>query len=63
LTPGEGSIDWPSALMSLQKIGYDGAWLFEVANTSTPANVLRKVEKARHRFETLLDMSFENPAF
>ena len=24
LAPGEGSIDWPLALMSLQKIGYDG---------------------------------------
>lgn len=54
LTPGEGSIDWPAALMSLQKIGYDGTWLFEVANTSTPEAVLEKTEKARRQFERLL---------
>jgi sugar phosphate isomerase/epimerase len=54
LTPGAGSINWPSTLMSLQKIGYDGTWLFEVANTSTPQAVLEKTEKARRQFEKLL---------
>jgi sugar phosphate isomerase/epimerase len=62
LTPGEGAIGWPATLMSLQKVGYDGTWLFEVANTSTPIAVLEKTDKARRKFETLLDMSFENPA-
>ena len=38
----KGSIDWPATLMSLQKIGYDGTWLFEVANTSTAKAVLEK---------------------
>ena len=59
--PGEGLIDWPAALMSLQKIGYDGTWMFEVANTSTPKAVLQKTEAARRRFERLLHISFENP--
>lgn len=54
LAPGEGSIDWPAALMGLQKIGYEGAWMFEVANTSTPTAVLQKTEKARRRFDDLL---------
>jgi sugar phosphate isomerase/epimerase len=54
LAPGEGSIDWPAALMALQKIGYEGAWMFEVANTSTPQAVLHKTEKARRRFDDLL---------
>ena len=62
LTPGEGGINWPTTLMSLQKIGYDGTWLFEVANTSTPIAVLERTDKARRKFEALLDLSFENPA-
>jgi len=61
LAPGEGLIDWPAALMSLQKIGYDGTWMFEVANTSTPTTVLQKTQAARRRFEDLLHISFENP--
>jgi len=61
LTPGEGTIDWPAALMTLQKVGYDEPWMFEVANTSTTRAVLEKADKARRKFETLLDVSFENP--
>jgi sugar phosphate isomerase/epimerase len=61
LVPGEGNIDWPATLMSLQKVGYDGVWVFEVANTSSPQAVLEKAEKARRKFESLLDFSFDNP--
>ena len=58
LPPGDGGIDWPAALMSLQKVGYDGTWLFEVANVSTPKAVLEKTAGARNKFETLLDFNF-----
>jgi sugar phosphate isomerase/epimerase len=58
LAPGEGAIDWPAALMSLQKIGYEGAWMFEVANTSTAMAVLQKTEAARRRFDDLLGIDF-----
>jgi sugar phosphate isomerase/epimerase len=61
LAPGEGNIDWPATLMELQKVGYDGAWMFEVANTSNTKAVLEKAQKARRRFEALLHISFENP--
>jgi sugar phosphate isomerase/epimerase len=54
LPPGEGSITWPTTLMALQKIGYEGAWMFEVANTSTATAVLQKTEKVRRRFDDLL---------
>jgi sugar phosphate isomerase/epimerase len=62
LNPGEGTIDWPATLMELQKVGYDGTWMFELANTSAPKNVLEKAQKARRRFESLLDISFEPTA-
>jgi sugar phosphate isomerase/epimerase len=61
LAPGEGNIDWSATLMELQKVGYDGAWMFEVANTTTPKAVLEKAQKARSRFESLLHISFESP--
>jgi len=52
--PFDGRIDWNSALMTMQKIGYDGTYLMELANTSTPADVLMKARAARQRFEKLL---------
>ena len=58
LTPGQGSIDWPATLMEFQKVGYDGVWMFEVANTGEPKTVLEKTEKARKKFESLLDINF-----
>lgn len=62
LPPGQGTIDWPAAVMEFQKVGYDGVWMFEVANTSDPKAVLEKTQKARRKFESLLDLSFDNPA-
>jgi sugar phosphate isomerase/epimerase len=58
LAPGDGGIDWPLALLALQKVGYDGPWLFEVANTSSPRAVLERTARARDRFEELLDLDF-----
>jgi sugar phosphate isomerase/epimerase len=54
LAPFEGRIDWPSALMSLQKVGYEGVILFELANTGQPRDVLQKAADARKRFEEIL---------
>jgi sugar phosphate isomerase/epimerase len=61
LSPWEGNIDWPATLMELQKVGYDGALMFEVANLSTPKAVLEKIEKARRKFEALLHVNFDQP--
>ena len=32
LMPFEGTIDWPAAMTALQKVGYDGALIFEAAS-------------------------------
>lgn len=54
LAPFDGRIDWPTALMSLQKVGYDGVIMFELANTGDPREVLRKSVAARTRFEEIV---------
>jgi sugar phosphate isomerase/epimerase len=53
LVPFEGRVNWDVALMTLQKVGYDGTYVMELANTSTPAEVLKKAQAARARFEKL----------
>ncbi len=54
LVPFDGKIDWDAALMSMQKVGYDGTYLMEVANTGSPNEVLERARRARDRFEQLL---------
>ena len=54
LVPFEGAIEWPSALMALQKVGYEGTVLFELADTATPRDVLARARRARNRFEQML---------
>jgi sugar phosphate isomerase/epimerase len=51
LVPFEGRIDWSTAVMTSQKVGYEGVWLLEVANTSRPAAVLQKARDACRRLE------------
>lgn len=54
LVPYLGAIDWDAALMTMQKIGYDGTYMMELANTGTPASVLEEARRARQRFERSL---------
>jgi sugar phosphate isomerase/epimerase len=54
LVPFDGRINWDVALMTMQKVGYDGTYLMELANTGSPADVLKKAQAARGRFEKLL---------
>jgi sugar phosphate isomerase/epimerase len=51
LVPYRGAIDWDAALMSMQKVGYDGTYMMELANTATPAAVLEEARRARQQFE------------
>jgi sugar phosphate isomerase/epimerase len=50
LVPFAGGIDWAAALLAMQKIGYDGAWMFEVADTGSAQDVLARTARARDRF-------------
>jgi sugar phosphate isomerase/epimerase len=52
LPPFEGTIDWPGALMALQKVGYEGPMMLELASADEPAPVL---ERARHAIARLED--------
>ena len=54
LTPYGGAIAWDAALTSMQKIGYDGTYLFEVAAAGATAAVLEETRRARQRFERTL---------
>ena len=54
LVPYQGAINWDAALMSMQKIGYDGTYLMELTNTGSPAAVLEDARRARERFERAL---------
>ncbi len=54
LVPFDGLIDWSGALTAIQKIGYEGAFVLELENTSTPSTVLEKAQRARKRFERIL---------
>jgi len=54
LVPFEGRINWDLALMTMQKVGYDGTYLMELANTGSPAAVLEQARAARARFDKLM---------
>ncbi len=54
LVPYFGSIDWDAALVTMQKIGYEGTYLMELANTGSPTLVLEEARRARQRFERAL---------
>jgi sugar phosphate isomerase/epimerase len=54
LLPFEGTIDWSAALTAVQKIGYDGTLLLEIAAHGSARETLQRARKARERMEKLL---------
>lgn len=54
LVPFDGAIDWASTAMALQKIGYEGTWMLELAATDTPRRVLERAQDARRKLESLV---------
>jgi sugar phosphate isomerase/epimerase len=57
LVPYEGSIDWPAALTALQKVGYEGTLMLEIAAHGSEKETLQKARLARQRMERLLDQN------
>lgn len=55
LTPFEGHIDWETALMTVQKVGYEGTLLFELQSQDPARVVLERAAAARRRFERILE--------
>jgi sugar phosphate isomerase/epimerase len=53
--PFEGTIDWPAALTAVQKIGFEGALVFEVGPQGPPKEALKKARQARARIERVFD--------
>jgi sugar phosphate isomerase/epimerase len=54
LVPFDGTIDWPAALTAVQKVGYDGTLLLEIAAHGSAKDTLQKARKAREKMERLL---------
>jgi len=53
--PCAGSIDWPVAMMELEKTGYGGRILFEIAPEPDVATALARAVGARTRLQAILD--------
>jgi sugar phosphate isomerase/epimerase len=54
LVPFDGTIDWPAALTAVQKVGYEGTLLMEIAAHGSAKETLKKAQKARAKLERLL---------
>ena len=51
LVPFRGRLDWDVALISMQKIGFEGTYLLEVAGAGDPSAVLADARRACERIE------------
>jgi sugar phosphate isomerase/epimerase len=53
LVPFDGTIDWPAAMTTVQKVGYEGPIVFEVAPRGPARELLDRMRTARGRLEKL----------
>lgn len=56
LMPFEGTIDWPAALTTLQKVGYEAPIVLELAARGSTAETAARAASARRRMEQLLTL-------
>jgi sugar phosphate isomerase/epimerase len=55
LVPFDGNIDWPRTLTAMWKTGYEGAYVFEVADHGDARATLQRTVGARTRLQAILD--------
>jgi len=54
LLPFDGTIDWAATLLAVQKIGYDGPFMFEIVPQGSTRATLARAQQTRQRMEGLL---------
>jgi sugar phosphate isomerase/epimerase len=54
LLPFDGTIDWAGTLLAVQKVGYDGPFMFEIVPKGSTRETLARARKARQRIEELM---------
>jgi len=54
LLPFEGTIDWPAAITAVQKVGFDGPFIFEVVPQGSTKDTLARARHVREKIERLL---------
>jgi sugar phosphate isomerase/epimerase len=54
LLPFDGTIDWAGTLLAVQKIGYDGPFMFEIVPNGSTKDTLARARTIRQRIEGLI---------
>jgi sugar phosphate isomerase/epimerase len=57
LLPFDGTIDWAGTLLAVQKIGYDGPFMFEIVPNGSTKDTLAKARDTREQMEQLLTIT------
>ena len=57
LLPFDGTIDWAGTLLAVQKIGYDGPFMFEIVPNGSTRETLAKARRTREQMEQLLTIT------
>ena len=54
LLPFDGTIDWAGTLLTVQKVGYEGPFIFEIVPNGSTKETLARAKTARERIEALM---------
>ena len=54
LLPFDGTIDWAGTLLAVQKVGYEGPFMFEIVANGSAKETLARARTARQRIEKIM---------